>query len=329
MIIDEPKLRYKAELPFEAELCHIGKTLPHRHPTELEMIYVLKGSIHMVAAEQDTILSAGDMHSIDFYDIHLLECVGDKDDNLVLLFHLDLSKLDNWKELQPISFACETQHCYPYQEAAMTRVKDIVLSLSYVYFNGRRGDFSGPVNELIQIMIRYFNWLNYENHDDYMNIDLNMRLERILSYTMYHYREKITAAQLAESENINRNYLSQFLSKTVFSSFSSMVNFIRCYKAETLLLTTEMSNIEISFECGFSDPKYFYAAFKDLWGRTPSEHRSLYRRQYDSALAEIEAMKATKSNAITDDDARLIIKNKIIEWHLDKTFKPVSLEYQE
>ncbi|MGI6767098.1 MAG: AraC family transcriptional regulator [Lentihominibacter sp.] len=333
MILTEPKLEYKAGFPFEAELCRIGKTLPHRHPTELELIYVFEGSIRIRVAEQEAVLSKGDVHSIDFYDIHFLENAANGDDcaendNLVLLLHLDLSKLPCWEELQPVFFACETTHCFPYQEGAMSRVKDLILSLAYVYFRGESGDFSESVDELIRILRKYFNWFNYNNHDEFMNIDLYNRFERILTYILDNYREKISVSQLAEKENINRNYFSQFLSKTVFLSFGNMVNFIRCYNAEPLLVATDMSISDIAFECGFSDPKYFYAAFKQLWHRTPSEHRCLYRRQYASAMAEIESMRTTKSGTITDEAAALIIKDYITEWHLTKTSSPVSLGYQ-
>ena len=50
-----------------------------------------------------------------------------------------------------------------------------------------------------------------------------------------------------------------------------------CIRDRHLLLTTELPNSEISYRCGFSDPKYFYATFKEWWGCTPTEHRNHYR----------------------------------------------------
>ena len=202
----------------------------------------------------------------------------------------------------------------------MAKVKDIVLSLSYAYFTGDVHDsqrFEKPLEELMDVLLQYFNWFNYENQDDYMNVELYERFHRVLAYCVDNYNQKITVSQLAAMENINRNYFSQFIGKTIFSSFSNMVNYIRCWHAEDLLLTTDMPNAEISYACGFSDPKYFYAAFKDLWGCTPSEHRQQYEEYYQECLRD----PVNKKHETTLDDAGAasILKDFIIQWHIAKT----------
>ena len=293
--------------------------VPHRHEKELELVYCLEGSVHLEAAEQKVILQAGQLHSIDFGDIH---CLWSDDDNTTLIFHLDLSRMPNWDYLEYVLFACEDQHLYPYQEQAMARVKDIVLTLSYNFFNDdlQDGDrFDAPLQELIDTLLKYFNWFNYENQDDYMNVDLYERFHRVLVYCLNNYEKKITVSQLASQENINRNYFSQFIGKTIFSSFSNMVNYIRCWHAEDLLLTTDMPNAEISYACGFSDPKYFYAAFKDLWGCTPSEHRQQYEEYYQECLRD--PVNRKNETTLPDQNAASILKEFILNWHINKTFK--------
>ena len=52
MRIETPTLQYKNGWPFEAQLCRIGRQLPHRHPSELELVYCLEGTVHLEAAEQ-------------------------------------------------------------------------------------------------------------------------------------------------------------------------------------------------------------------------------------------------------------------------------------
>ncbi|MDO4869677.1 MAG: helix-turn-helix domain-containing protein [Bacillota bacterium] len=316
MEISKPALNYINDLPFEAELCRIGKQLPHRHSTELELVYCLKGSIHLIASDQDFVISEGQLHSIDFGDIHYLN---GEEDNLTLIFHIDLSAMPNWEDLRYVFFACESIHCYPYQQPAMERVKDIILSLSYIYFTGNHisaDECFKPLHELIDTLFTYFNWFNYENQDEYMNRDLYDRFTRVLAYIVDNYRQKITVSQLAAMEHMNKNYFSQFISKTVFSSFSNMVKYIRCYQAETLLLTTDRSIAGISYDCGFSDPKYFYAAFKDLWHLTPTEDRERYRRQYEEAILEQNASKSLPAPEAADT-----IRDYITKWHLAKTFR--------
>ena len=311
MIIQEPKIKYRKNMPFEAELCRIGRQYPHRHSTELELVYCLEGSLHLIAADQDYTLTTGQIHSIDFMDIHYLN--GSKD-NLTLVFHLDLSMLPEWDELQYVYYACESNHFFPYQQQALDKVKDIILSLSYIYLTGNKSknDCSVAVRNLADLLLQYFNWFNYENQDEYMNQDLYDRFTRVLEYIINNYKEKITVSQLASREHMNRNYFSQFVSKTVFSSFSNMVNYIRCYNAEILLLTTEKSISDISFECGFSDPKYFYSAFKSLWHMTPNEDRERYSKQFADAKA------GKNSTTLSDSAAAVKIKDFITTWHIAK-----------
>ena len=49
-----------------------------------------------------------------------------------------------------------------------------ILTLSYNFFNDdlQDGDrFDAPLQELIDTLLKYFNWFNYENQDDYMDYD--------------------------------------------------------------------------------------------------------------------------------------------------------------
>ncbi len=319
MKLKEYDLKYKGSLPFQAELSKVTNLVPHRHEKELELVYCLEGTVHLEAADQTATLQAGQLHSIDFGDIH---CLWSDDDNTTLIFHLDLTQMPYWEYLRYVFFTCEDQHLYPYQKEAMTKVKDIVLSLSYEYFTGNvedAGRFEAPLKELMDVLIKYFNWFNYDNQDDYMNVELYERFHRVLAYCIDNYKTKITVSQLAARENINRNYFSQFIGKTVFSSFSNMVNYIRCWHAEDLLLTTDMPNAEISYECGFSDPKYFYAAFKDLWGCTPSEHRRQYEEYYQECLRD--PVNRKNETTLPDRRAALILRKFIIRWHIAKTFE--------
>ena len=317
MILKEYELTYKSDLPFQAELSKVTNLVPHRHDKELELIYCLDGVVNLEAADQTETLHAGQLHSIDFGDIH---CLWSDEDNTTLIFHLDLTRMPDWKYLKYVFFACEDSHLYPYQKQAMAKVKDIVLSLSYAYFTGNVYEperYKKPLEDLMNVLLQYFNWFNYENQDDYMNVELYERFHRVLAYCIDNYEKKITVSQLAAMENINRNYFSQFIGKTIFSSFSNMVNYIRCWHAEDLLLTTNMPNAEISYACGFSDPKYFYAAFKDLWGCTPSEHRQQYEEYYQECLRD--PINKKHETTLDDPSAASILKDFILQWHVAKT----------
>ncbi len=330
---------YRDGIPCEACLCRIDHSLPHSHPSDLEIVFCLEGEIHLVASDQEAVLRPGQIHSIDYRDIHYMYSDGD---NLALIFHLDLKNIPyEWEQMQYVFFACESNHCYAYQQDAMNAVKDMILSFAYGYLTRSYPpeSYAGPVEFFTFYLLQYFNWFNYENQDEYMNEDLYERFHRVLAYCLDHYDQKISISQLAATEHISKNYFSQFISKTVFHSFSTMIKYIRCYEAEYLLLTTDKPNSEISYECGFSDPKYFYSAFRQLWGRTPTEHRKRYEDYFRECLVRLGApAKAGQSlpeelafpapgtvpgqQRLSDDAAAQMLRNYMAKWHLEKTFGP-------
>ncbi|MCQ2546063.1 MAG: helix-turn-helix domain-containing protein [Clostridia bacterium] len=330
MFVQNEIPEYKNSFPFDAQLLHIRKLQPHYHDNALEFVYCLKGSLHFVAAEQDDFISAGHLRSIDRRDIHYL--ASDEDDNMTLIVHIDLEKTTNWEYLKYVFFTCESDLCRPYQQDAINRIKGYILAMALVHFTN--GDFSSvgwnslpafadaseryteellseKVEEVIAIMLQYFNWFNYENTDDYMNVNLYERFHRVVAYCMENYNKKISVSELAEVEHINRNYFSQFIGKTVFSSFSNMINYIRCYEADQILLRTNMPNYEVSFTCGFSDPQYFYTAFKKHFHCTPKEHRLKFRYYMD------ECQRDSKSISIVDEkEAAAFLKDYLTRWHI-------------
>lgn len=325
--------KYKQGFPFDAQLLKIKKLRPHYHETALEFVYCLQGSLHFVASEQDDMITAGHLRSVDRRDIHYFE--SDDDDNLTLIVHLDLEKAKDWEYLKYVFFTCESDLCRSYQQDAVNKIKGYILAMAIVHFTG--GDYSSvgwnsqPVfaeaddtfpektlleknEEVIAIMLQYFNWFNYENTDDYMNVNLYERFHRVVAYCMDNYYKKISVSELAEVEHINRNYFSQFIGNTVFSSFSNMINFIRCYEADQILLRTNSPNYEVSFNCGFSDPQYFYAAYKKFFNCTPKERRVRFINFTSACNRDSNSI-----SAINDQESAEYLKNYLSRWHIMHT----------
>lgn len=331
MNIKEKKINYINDFPCEARLCRIKADEPHFHSKELEFIYCLEGEVTLTAGHQNVVIQAGEIFSVDFRDIHYLKS---DVDNLVLIAHLNLAKLDMpWENLEYVFFSCESCHCHPYQRKAMEEVKDILLTTSYAlhsFENANReaiprignsslsldfiaaDEIKRASNRLLDIMLKYFNWFNYNAQDDYTNTEAYTRYYNILAYCNKNYMNKITISQLAEREHINANYFSQFIGKTMFVKFSGMLKFIRCFEAEHLLLKTSLPISEISYKCGFSDPKYFYSAFKHWWGCTPTEHR----KRYIEYIKRVEPVEV-----ITASEAMSLIEDHMTKWMLEKTLR--------
>ena len=318
--VSEKCIDYNNNIFYESGFYDIRHIRPHYHYKDMEIVFCLKGHVNLVAGHQSVRVNAGEVFSIDCRDIHYIYS---DTANLTLLFHLDLTKTHiPWEKLQNIFFSCESCHCYPYQQRAMNMVKDIILTLSFISCSHSDIEIASREKEInkllcmfIDIMYKYFNWFNYENQDEYVNDEMLDRFYRIISFCSENYYKKITISQLAAAEHIDKNYFSQYISKTVFSNFNAMISFIRCYEAEHLLLTTDKPNWEISYLCGFSDSKYFYRAFKSWWKSTPTEHRKRY---------DISMKKNNDVTKLTGEQAVDLLRDYITKWHMEKTFGQIS-----
>lgn len=282
----EEPVPYGKNDPIHIELTRIRLCRPHFHSSSLEIIYCLEGSLRVHAGYQAPSIHAGEVYSIDCRDIHCLES---EEDNLVLIMHLNLS-YENRDPLRPgpaepdsqilqyIYFACESISCQPYQIRPLQWLQEQMLAMACDLAGGTRLlDHKKQYSRILQTLLRFFNFYTYLNHEYYINPDLYDRFYRILIYCHKNYSSKITLANLAEEEHISRNYVSQFLRRSTFTGFNSMLQYIRSYESEILLLTTDMPVAEVGYSCGFSDPKYYYAAFRRFWECTPTQHRRRMR----------------------------------------------------
>lgn len=298
-------------LPIRARLCNIRHMNPHFHDEALEFAYCLEGRVTLYNSFQTFVLEAGMMCSIDSHDIHCYEA---SEDNLVLICHVDLTcQKEDFDYLNHVYFACETENLFPYQKESMEWLEKAFLSVALIQAASAEADgdsYSRLTGHLIDIMLKHFNYYTYLTYEGYMNDALYNRFQQILIYCHKHYKEKVTIAQLASMVNINANYFSQFLRKTNFGTFSNMLKYVRAYETEHLFLTTDISITEASYRCGFSDPKYFFAAFKERWHRTPNQHRQWYQKF--AALPD-------QITVLSGPEAKPLIEKHMTQWMVKKT----------
>ena len=88
-----------------------------------------------------------------------------------------------------------------------------------------------------------------------------------------HYREPITAADIAAAAGYSPNYLSKKFKGSVGLGLHEYLMFVRLRQAAYELVTTDDRITDIAFRCGFSDSNYFKDVFKKKYGVTPRAYR--------------------------------------------------------
>ena len=94
-----------------------------------------------------------------------------------------------------------------------------------------------------------------------------------LKYIKDHFSSKITLADMCAELHVNPSYFSNLFSQEMGQTFVEYLTDLRLSKAEDLLVSTNMSMLDISVSTGFENQSYFTKVFKSAKGMTPREYR--------------------------------------------------------
>lgn len=283
--------------PFTIEFFTLEYAAPHFHPDSIEFLYCLSGEGSFSMDHEIGNISAGELITIEAENVHYIRA---EKDNLFLSVHIHPPKTSyDWSRLRYYYFSCASDRCLPHQDAAMKRMIWMLLSLAYIYTAREDFDKRSFINageEILSLLIEHFCWFSVEELDSKENEKFKERLNNILTYMQKHYREKITLKELSQMEYVNESYFSRFLKRTTFHSFTLMLNYVRCFEGQRLLLNNDLPIHVISDECGFSSKKYFHRYFKHYWNTTPLQ----LRKRYNSLTAEKEEVSMIPAAQMND-----------------------------
>lgn len=281
MIIEQESISLIPKTPIGIKIYEAVHEKAHFHNSCIEILFCVKGSVKITIAYENFTLGEGEIILIDAEDVH---CISSDEKNILISFYID----QTWKEFKidnliNMSFVCHKGEVHPSMELRIDYIHMLLLTILYVYISPKYTDSekiniinntAGLVMEIIKRDFSIFYWMNDPNQ---FPEDAKERFEHIFTHIYNNSKSRMTIEELGKLEHINPNYLSQFLKKTSFLGLRGLRTYVRVYKAELMLLTTDMNITDISYQCGFSDPKYFYKAFRKWYGHTPMTHRKIYK----------------------------------------------------
>ncbi len=97
-------------------------------------------------------------------------------------------------------------------------------------------------------------------------------VKQMVSFIQEHYREDLSLEQIAAAGNVCKSGCSALFRKYLSRPPVAYLNEYRLSRSLELLLHTDMSILEVSYEAGFHHASYFSEMFKKCYHCTPREY---------------------------------------------------------
>ena len=106
----------------------------------------------------------------------------------------------------------------------------------------------------------------------------NNRVHKIHEFLMKNYQDNVDLEEVAEVVHMAPASVCRFFKSSTGLTVFEYLNKIKIDYACKLLLNTDLSIVDISYDCGFNNLSHFNKQFRKFLGQTPSQFRKLRER---------------------------------------------------
>ncbi len=251
----------------------------HKHDY-IEMMYVVQGSIEHVIDEKKLVLKRGEILLLNQHSWHEIKKAGIEDiainfiilpsffdvvydmigyDNIITKFLIDILKRD---ENSGKYLLFQVSDCIQVQNL----VENMIQSLYEQEDDYKENQIT--MGLLFMYLVRYVNRTTTGVTKRFEEL----LLESVLEYINQNYREA-TLQEIAEHLKQPSYALSKLIKKQTGKTFKELLQSRRFYRAEELLMESDLSIDDIIFAVGYESHSYFFRRFKNKHNMTPSQYR--------------------------------------------------------
>ena len=257
------------------------ESFPLHWHDEMEIIYVISGSVVVSVQGDEYVLSDGELVCIQPQLIHSIRQNADEKASYInILFRLSMlensgADLCTEKFLDPVQTrSLMLQRYIPKGHELCEDLGKCALKLIDIRLSGNSG------NELM-IKALLFEMLHYmskcaepENAEEFHVRSLHEKLKKSIAYVQSNYAEEITVAKAAAVSNFSPGHFSRMFRQLTGCSFTQYLINYRLEMAAKYLSEGEMKISEIAVSCGFNNLSYFTRAFAEKYGMTPRKYKA-------------------------------------------------------
>ena len=322
------KITYKDELPINVITANIEEYPIHFHD-DMEVIYVLEGSITLRNGYCTYNLKQGDIYIINDREMHSFEST--EEDNMVMMLQMDLTYFSRYYDNLRNNFFVtdmedDSDESLEVLKNILARIMMEVLQKGYGYEH----KVIESTHNLIACLMSDFQYFVMED-GKFKNESKNKgnkilagRLNRITDYMYDNYSRKLTLSEIADREHLSIYYLSHIIKEATGLSFQDLLSYIRVEESEKLLLGTNKKIGAIADETGFSAVRYYIKHFEQWFGMHPKKKKKKYIGKIISR--EIAAKYTLCSPAKIEEAIRHQVKGVYADYADQSKIKPVIVD---
>ena len=253
----------------------------HIH-NEFEFFIVLKGEGIAKIKSHTYNIKQGDIYLINSGEVHAYagNPVSENKDTTPLFLFVQISN-HCLREYFPQIRTTVFNSCNLRDYLSEEEVKEVINSLvnsAKAYFLEENLYQLKILDNIARTLVCCYEKVPYEIISEAQKNNLkqkNLRIERIISYIDANFETQIRLQDLAEQENLSPTHFSHLFTSLFGVTFQDYVNIKRMEQCIRLMPNKEKTLLEISYESGFSDPKYMNRMFVKTFGYTPKEYRKM------------------------------------------------------
>ena len=257
--------------------------VPYHWHGEVEILYILKGSLSLMLNGEDFSLFEGNIYFINKEYLHQYRSKDQSLQFFVYVFpleHLDFRIEDHSQilSLTPLIKDRNFPFCIYKSDPIYHKIKAELLELIDINQNEPAGyqlQTKACLYKVISLLERYDMFTDTIKDEGYsVRTSKTEEIKNLLLYLRNHYSKPVSLQDAADLMNLSTKYFCTYFKSIFGISFIEYLNHLRIEKACLLLYTTNLPIMEVGLEVGFENFSYFIRTFKKIMNQTPKQYRT-------------------------------------------------------
>ncbi len=245
----------------------------HLHK-EIELIYVINGSVNVFVSDNKSHLKEGDIILINSNTVHFIQTM---DKSMISNIYISYEMISKMMGEEGIVFWCnsvgsnETEY-----ETLCDLIRQIIL-LELNKSSERIFELHARYFQLIDYLVQNFKISTSRWLENASITNERYKIREVLEYIDNNYQHDISLNMLADKLYLSASSVSRIFKRETGIKFPDYVNQIRLQHAVGELLYTNKTITEIAVDNGFSSPSAFNRIFRDKYSTTPTQYKKSMR----------------------------------------------------